>query len=92
MILMGRISLDILQSTIDLAIEAMPPDDNPQIVDCAVTIRDYLRCPEKTGEQELLGAVLELLEIAELNYQFMLAARLSAIARGLREFKKDRAA
>jgi hypothetical protein len=86
---MGRISLAILQSTIDLAIEAMPPDGNPRIVECAVTIRDYLRCPEITGEQALLGAVVELQEIARMNYQFILAARLSTIARELRGENKD---
>lgn len=80
---MDRFSLEILERTVLLAIEAMPPDENPRIVDCAVTILDYVASPQLVADTAVHAAVLELAEIARANYQFLISARLAPIARQL---------
>lgn len=81
---MDGFSLEILQRTVDLALDAIPPDETPNIIGCVITIRDYVKSPDAIDERELLSAILELLEIARSKSQFLIAARLSPIARQLR--------
>ena len=80
---MDRFSLEILERTAELAIDAMPPEQNPRVVACVTTIRDYIELPNAADEGTLHRAVIELLEIARLNCQFLIAARLEPIARQL---------
>lgn len=80
---MDRFSLEILERTVLLAIEAMPPDENPRIVECAATILDYVESPHAVPEAAVLAAVVELAEIARGHYQFLISARLAPIARQL---------
>ncbi|HEY2384214.1 MAG TPA: hypothetical protein VGK48_23825 [Terriglobia bacterium] len=82
---MDRFSLEILERTVQLAIEAMPPDENPRLVECVVTILDYIKSPEAADERTLLPALTELLELARANHQFLIAARLAPIVRQLCE-------
>ncbi len=82
---MDRFSLEILERTVKLAIEAMPPDENPRLVPCVVTILDFIKLPDPAGHMTLWSAVTELSEIARVNCQFLIAARLAPIARQLGE-------
>jgi hypothetical protein len=47
---MDRFSLEILERTVKLAIEAMPPDENPRLVPCVVTILDYIKFPDRSAK------------------------------------------
>lgn len=80
---MDLFSLEILERTVDLAVQAMPPEQNPRVVACVTAIRDYIQAPDPLYERTVQPAVLELLEIARLNGQFHIAARLVPIARQL---------
>ena len=84
-IAMDRFSLEILDRTVKLAIEAMPPDENPRLVPCVVTILDFIKLPAPSDHLDLWSAVTELSEIARVNCQFLIAARLAPIARQLGE-------
>lgn len=86
---MDRFSLEILERTVQLAIEAMPPDENPRLVECAVTILDYTKSPESVGDRTLSAALTELLEISRTNCQFLIAARLAPIVRQLCERSRN---
>ena len=82
---MDRFSLEILERTVKLAIEAMPPDENPRLIPCVVTILDYIKFQDPTDQMTLRSAVTELSEIARVNCQFLIATRLAPIARQLAE-------
>ena len=82
---MDRFSIEILERTLQLAIEAMPPDENPRLVDCVVTILDYIKLPDSVDERTFLSALTELLELSRTNCQFLIAARLVPIVRQLHE-------
>ena len=80
---MDRFSLEILERTVLMAIEAMAPDENPRIVECAVTILDYVALPQVAAEADLYAALVELADIARANGQYLISARLAPIAREL---------
>ena len=82
---MDLFSLEILERTLELAVEAMPPEHNPRVVVCVIAIRDYIHSPFPIHKKALSAAILELLEIARSNCQFLIAARLAPIARQLSE-------
>ncbi|HEY2384239.1 MAG TPA: hypothetical protein VGK48_23950 [Terriglobia bacterium] len=82
---MDLFSVEILDRTVELAVDAMPPDQNPRVAACVIAIREYIESPNPLYERALQRAVLELLEIARLNCQFLIAARLAPIARRLSE-------
>ena len=80
---MDRFSLEILERTVELAVEAMPPEENPRIVACVTAIRDYIESPHPAYEKTVSAAVIELSEIARMNSYFLIAARLAPIAQQL---------
>ena len=86
---MDRFSLEILERTAELAIDAMPPEQNPRVVACVIAIRDYIEFPNAAYEKTLQTAVIELLEIARLNCRFLIASRLAPIARQLGAGRND---
>ena len=54
---MDRFSIEILERTVKLAIEAMPPDENPRLVPCVVTILDYIKLPDPAGRSATAASV-----------------------------------
>jgi len=78
-----RFSQEILERTIELAIEAMPPDKNPRAALCVKTILAYIESPDAHDEQTVRTAVIELMQIARQNGLFFIAARLAPIAHQL---------
>ena len=73
-------SLAILDRTVELAIEAMLPSQNPRAGACIKTIREFTLAPGSAADEMFKAAVRELTEIARTNRQFQIAARLDAIA------------
>jgi hypothetical protein len=82
---MDRFSIVILERTVELATEAMPPDQDPRVAECVRTILEYIESPNSGYDKELHHAVNALLGIARENCQFLIAARLSPIAQHLGE-------
>jgi hypothetical protein len=82
---MDAFSVVILERSVELAIEAMPPDQAPRVAECASTIRQYIESPNSEYDKELYYAVADLLRIARENRCFSIAARLSPIAQQLAE-------
>src|SRR5438105_2716447 len=80
----------VLEYTLELATEAMPPDENPRVAESVKTIRRYLdlsaaQWPTGDYEKEIRRPLIELLDIALDRKQFLIAARLQDIARFLGE-------
>ncbi|PYS19082.1 MAG: hypothetical protein DMG17_03810 [Acidobacteria bacterium] len=77
----------VLESTVDLAAKAMPPEEDPRVDECVKTIRRYLDLgeswPSSEYKQELRPVVSALSDIALQHRQFLIAARLGEIARQL---------
>jgi hypothetical protein len=86
---MDRFSLEILERTVELTIEAIPPEQNPRVVACIGAIQDYIGSPNLVFERNLRPALLELSEIARSNCEFLIAARLASIRRQLNEHRED---
>jgi hypothetical protein len=82
---MDRFSIVILERTVELATEAMPPDQDPRVAECVSVIRQYIESPNSDYDKKLHYAVTALLGIARENCQFLIAARLSPIASQLGE-------
>jgi hypothetical protein len=80
---MDAFSIVILERSVELAVEAMPPEQGPRVAECASTIRHYIESPNSAYDKELYRAVADLLRIARENRCFSIAARLSSIARQL---------
>jgi hypothetical protein len=83
---MDRCSLEILERTVELAIEAMPPSENPSVAVCMNAIVAHIESPSTKDEEALRDAVTELMETARLNCHFLIAARLARIAHQLGGF------
>ena len=88
--MMDRFSVAVLERTIELVAEAMPPDGDPSVADAVKVIQQYIEAPDRDDETDLRQAVNRLLEIVRQNHQFLIATRLSSIARRLDE-KSDMA-
>ena len=86
---MDRFSLEILERTVELTIESIPPERNPRVVACIAVIQDYIEFPNLVFERNLRPALLELYEIARSNCEFLIAARLASITRQLNEHRED---
>jgi hypothetical protein len=80
---MDRFSLEILERTIELAIESMPPADNPRVAACVGAILPYVKSPKADEEGTVQTALIELVQVSRLNGQFLIAARLSHIVNQL---------
>jgi hypothetical protein len=80
----------VLEYTLELAIHAMPPEENPRVANCIQVIRRYLdsslgEALEYGYDKELRQPVIELMDIALQRRQFSIAARLQDIVRFLGE-------
>ena len=78
----------VLESTVELAAEAMPPQEDPRVGECLDVIRRYLESdteslPNFEDEKKIQPVVTALLQIAVEYRQFLIAARLQEIARQL---------
>jgi hypothetical protein len=78
----------VLESTVELAAEAMPPQEDPRVGECLDVIRRYLESdteslPNFEDQKKIQPVVIALLQIAVENRQFLIAARLQEIARQL---------
>jgi hypothetical protein len=82
---MDRFSIVILERTLELATEAMPPEQDSRVAECVSAIQQYLESPNPEYDRDLHDAVTTLLGIARENSQFLIAARLSPIAQQLSE-------
>jgi hypothetical protein len=78
----------VLEYTLELATDAMPPEENPRVASCIQVIRQYLdlslaQWPDADYDKELRQPVIELMDIALQKRQFLIAARLQDIVRFL---------
>ncbi len=81
-------SLEILERTVELALDAMPPEGNPRVGACATAIRDCIQSLN-ADSKKLEAAVNQLLSIARSNGQFFIVARLLPIVRELAEDDRE---
>lgn len=79
-----QFSLQMMKNTVRFVIAAMLPSENPRIVDCVVTILDYVDSTEAVPEDAVCAAVLELEDLAHACQQSLIADRLSGFARQVR--------
>ena len=85
---MKEFSHFVLEYTLELAINAMPPEENPRVANCIQVIRRYLDsnlAEASDYDRELRQPVIELMDIALQRRQFLIAARLQDIVRFLGE-------
>jgi len=75
---MDRFSLVVLERTVELVAEAMPPKNDPGVADCLNVIQRYIE-GATDNEKELHDPVKRLLDAARENHQVLIAARLSSI-------------
>jgi hypothetical protein len=80
---MDRFSIVILERTAELATEVMSPDHDPSVAECVSVIRQYVESPNPEYDKALRYAVITLFGIARQKCHFLIAARLSPIARQL---------
>ena len=78
----------VLESTVELAAEAMPPQEDPRVGECLEVIRRYLESSTESllnseDEKQIQPVVAALLKIAVEYRQFLIAGRLQEIARQL---------
>jgi|SwirhisoilCB1_FD_contig_71_4132078_length_574_multi_2_in_0_out_0_2 hypothetical protein len=80
---MDRFSLEVLERTIELAVESMPPEDHPRVAACVGALLPYVKSPKADEEETVQTALIELVQVSRLNGQFLIAARLTHIVNQL---------
>jgi hypothetical protein len=81
---MDKFSLIVLERTLELATEAMPPEEDSRVTKYAELIRHYIDSPNSENGKELERVVTELADLAYQNRQFLIAARLQDFTRQFR--------
>lgn len=82
---MDRFSLKVLKNTVQFAIDAMLPNEDPRVVECVVTILDYADSPGFVTEDAVCAALCELGDLADSSQHFLISDRLALLARRVRE-------
>jgi hypothetical protein len=78
----------VLESTLELAVEAMPPDRDARVTECVEVIHRYLDRAEPSSpddEEQIRSVVAALLDISLQHHQYLISGRLEEIALQLEE-------
>ncbi|HLH30686.1 MAG TPA: hypothetical protein VKY31_05755 [Terriglobia bacterium] len=86
---MDGFSLAVLERTLELVIDAMEPERNPEIAAEVNVIRQYIESPETEDSADLRRVVLQLAERAHTNRQFLIAARLDSFAQEMTHARRN---
>jgi len=81
---MHGFSLVVFERTLELVVDAMPPDQDPAVAESVNAIRRYLESPDTQSAASIEPVVKKLAELAHHHRQFLIAARLEAFVREMR--------
>lgn len=86
---MDGFSLAVLERTLELVIDAMPPEYNPDVAEGVNVIRRYIESPVFQEDVELHRAVMHLAKCAHDNREFLIATRLEAFVREMNAGRRN---
>jgi hypothetical protein len=82
---MDVFALEVLERTLELATDTMPPEQDPAVAAAVSVIRRSIESSDKQDRIDLHRGIMQLAERARENRQFLIAARLEAFAREIKE-------
>jgi hypothetical protein len=86
---MDGFALVVLERTLELVVDAMPPDQDPAVADGVNAIRRYLESPQAQNAASIQPVVMKLAGLAHDRRQFLIAARLEAFAREMHKSTRN---
>lgn len=86
---MDGFSLAVLERTLELVIDAMPPEYDADVAEGVNVIRRYIDSPTPQDSNQLHQAVMQLAKCAHDNREFLIAARLEAFLRDIAEDRRS---
>jgi hypothetical protein len=82
---MDVFDLAVLERTLELVSDTMPLDQDPAVAGAVNVIRRSMESPNTQDQAELHSGILQLARLANENRQFLIAARLEAFAREMKQ-------
>jgi hypothetical protein len=82
---MDVFALAVLERTLELVIDAMPPEQDPEVAVAVNVIQRSIESSEYQDRAALKRSLLQLSKIAQENRQFLIAARLEAFVRDMND-------
>ena len=82
---MDGFDLAVLERTLDLVTDTMAPEEDPAVAVAVNVIRRSMQSPDSQGRADLHRGIIQLAKLAHENRQFLIAARLEAFAKEMKE-------
>ena len=82
---MDVFALAVLERTLELVSDTMPPEQDPAIAVAVNVIRRSIESPDTQDRADLRRGIIQLARLAHENRQFLIAARLEAFAREMNQ-------
>jgi hypothetical protein len=84
---MDVFALEVLERTLELAVDTMPPERDPAVAVAVDVIRRSIESSNSEDRADLYQGMSQLAKLALENRQFLIAARLKAF---VQEMKAER--
>jgi len=82
---MDIFALAVLERTLELVSDTMPPEQDPAVAGAVNVIRRSMESSDTQDRPELRRSILQLARLAHQSRQFLIAARLEAFAKEMNE-------